>query len=148
MADNIGYTPGTGATIAADEIAGILHQRIKIGIGENGTATDVSEANPMPVMAVGDLLEALQSMSFALESLTRTIGLAQVNPLNGNLYVDGSRVTQPISGNIGTVSTVSTVSTVATVTNMSQLGGQNANSLIPAFERNAADNLLNFITIT
>ena len=139
MADNIGYTPGTGATIAADEIAGILHQRIKIGIGENGTATDVSEANPMPVKAVGDLLEALQSMSFALESLTRTIGLAQVNPVNGNLYVDGSRVTQPVSGNI---------STVTTVNNMSQLGGQNANSLIPAFERNAADNLLNFITIT
>jgi hypothetical protein len=139
MADNIGYTPGTGATIAADEIAGILHQRIKIGIGENGTATDVSEANPMPVMAVGDLLEALQSMSFALESLTRTIGLAQVNAVNGNLYVDGSRVTQPVSGNL---------STVTTVTNMSQLGGQNANSLIPALERNAADNLLNFITIT
>ena len=142
MADNIGYTPGTGATIAADEIAGVLHQRIKIGIGGDGTATDVSEANPMPVMAVGDLLEALQSMSFALESLTRTIGLAQVNAVNGNLYVDGSRVTQPISGSI------STVTTVTTVNNMSQLGGQNANSLIPAFERNAADNLLNFITIT
>ena len=142
MADNIGYTPGTGATIAADEIAGVLHQRIKIGIGADGTATDVSQANPMPVMAVGDLLEALQSMSFALESLTRTIGLAQVNAVNGNLYVDGSRVTQPISGSI------STVTTVTTVTNMSQLGGQNANSLIPALERNAADNLLNFITIT
>ena len=142
MADNIGYTPGTGATIAADEIAGVLHQRIKIGIGADGTATDVSQANPMPVMAVGDLLEALQSMSFALESLTRTIGLAQVNAVNGNLYVDGSRVTQPISGSI------STVTTVTTVNNMSQLGGQNANSLIPAFERNAADNLLNFITIT
>jgi hypothetical protein len=142
MADNIGYTPGSGATIAADEIAGVLHQRIKIGIGGDGTATDVSEANPMPVMAVGDLLEALQSMSFALESLTRTIGLAQVNAVNGNLYVDGSRVTQPVSGNL------STVTTVTTVTNMSQLGGQNANSLIPALERNAADNLLNFITIT
>lgn len=142
MADNIGYTPGSGATIAADEIAGVLHQRIKIGIGEDGTATDVSQANPMPVMAVGDLLEAIQSMSFALESLTRTIGLAQVNAVNGSLYVDGSRATQPVSGNI------STVSTVTTVTNMSQLGGQNANSLIPAFERNAADNLLNFITIT
>jgi hypothetical protein len=142
MADNIGYTPGSGATIAADEIAGVLHQRIKIGIGGDGTATDVSEANPMPVMAVGDLLEALQSMSFALESLTRTIGLAQVNAVNGNLYVDGSRVTQPVSGNL------STVTTVTTVTNMSQLGGQNANSLIPALERNAAYNLLNFITIT
>lgn len=49
MPDNIGYTPGTGATVAADDIGGVLHQRIKIGIGEDGVATDVSAANPMPV---------------------------------------------------------------------------------------------------
>ena len=36
MADNVGYTPGTGATVAADEIAGVLHQRVKIGIGTDG----------------------------------------------------------------------------------------------------------------
>jgi hypothetical protein len=49
MADNVGYTPGTGATVAADEIAGVLHQRVKIGIGTDGSATDVSSSNPMPV---------------------------------------------------------------------------------------------------
>jgi len=49
MAGNVGYTPGTGATVAADEIAGVLHQRIKIGIGTDGSATDVSSSNPMPV---------------------------------------------------------------------------------------------------
>ena len=31
--DNVGYTPGAGATIAADEIGGVLHQRVKIGVG-------------------------------------------------------------------------------------------------------------------
>ena len=51
MADNVGYTPGVGATVAADEIAGVLHQRVKIGIGADGSATDVSAANPMPVTA-------------------------------------------------------------------------------------------------
>ena len=49
MADNVGYTPGTGATIAADEIAGVLHQRVKLGIGDDGVAVDVSATNPMPV---------------------------------------------------------------------------------------------------
>lgn len=51
MADNVGYTPGVGATVAADEISGVLHQRVKIGIGADGSATDVSAANPMPITA-------------------------------------------------------------------------------------------------
>jgi hypothetical protein len=51
MADNVGYTPGTGATVAADDIGGVLHQRIKIGVGADGTAVDVSSANPMPITA-------------------------------------------------------------------------------------------------
>jgi len=49
MADNVGYTPGEGATVAADDIGGVLHQRVKVGIGADGVAVDVSDANPMPV---------------------------------------------------------------------------------------------------
>ena len=51
MADNVGYTPGSGATVAADDIAGVLYQRVKIGVGADGSATDVSTANPMPIAA-------------------------------------------------------------------------------------------------
>jgi hypothetical protein len=51
MADNVGYTPGVGATVAADDIGGVLHQRVKIGVGADGVATDVSTANPMPITA-------------------------------------------------------------------------------------------------
>jgi hypothetical protein len=40
MADNVDITPGTGATIAADEISGTLHQRVKISVGGNGSAAD------------------------------------------------------------------------------------------------------------
>jgi hypothetical protein len=49
MVDNVGYTPGTGATIAADDIGGVLHQRVKLGVGGDGVAVDVSAANPLPV---------------------------------------------------------------------------------------------------
>lgn len=41
MTDNIQITPGTGATIAADDIGGgVLVQRVKIGLGADGTAVD------------------------------------------------------------------------------------------------------------
>jgi len=50
MADNVGYTPGAGATIASDDIGGVQYQRVKIGVGADGSATDVSSANPMPVV--------------------------------------------------------------------------------------------------
>ena len=36
MADNVGYTPGIGATVAADDIGGNLHQRIKFTLGSDG----------------------------------------------------------------------------------------------------------------
>lgn len=50
MADNVGYTPGTGAEIAADDISGVLYQRMKLTLGDNNTNDgDVSTANPMPV---------------------------------------------------------------------------------------------------
>jgi hypothetical protein len=89
-----------------------------------------------------ELIQAIQAMRMGIQSLNRTIGLAQVNPVNGNLFVDGSRVTQPVSGSL------STVSTVTTVTNMAQLGGQNANSAIISLERNTADNLRRNINVT
>ncbi|MBA3841052.1 MAG: hypothetical protein H0X39_00255 [Actinobacteria bacterium] len=53
MADNVVIpTTGTGdatPTIAADDIAGVKHQRVKISVGADGSATDLSSANPMPV---------------------------------------------------------------------------------------------------
>jgi len=42
MADNIGYTPGSGATVAADEVGGALHQRVKLSIGADGAAADLA----------------------------------------------------------------------------------------------------------
>jgi hypothetical protein len=50
VADNVGYTPGSGATVAADDVSGALHQRIKLTLGADGVSDgDVSASNPMPV---------------------------------------------------------------------------------------------------
>ncbi len=142
MPDNVAYTPGAGATIAADEIAGVLYQRVKPVTGVDGVASDVSQQNPMPIAAYGELLEAIEAMRMAIHSLTRTIGLSQTNATNGSLYVDGSRATQPVSGSLSSVSQVSLVA------NTQQVGGQNANSFVPSFERMTADNLRRNIVTT
>lgn len=49
MADNISITAGSGTTIAADDIGGVLHQRVKLSQGADGAAVDVSSAAPLNV---------------------------------------------------------------------------------------------------
>lgn len=49
MADNIAITAGSGTTIAADDIGSVLHQRVKLSQGADGSATDVSSAAPLNV---------------------------------------------------------------------------------------------------
>jgi hypothetical protein len=144
MADNVGYTPGTGATISADEIAGILFQRIKLTLGADGVNDgDVSASNPMPVAVYGELTDAIEAMRMAIQSLNRTIGMAQVNPLTGRMLVDGAGVTQPVSG------TVSAAQSGAwNITNLATIGGVAANSEVQSFERIAADGLRRNIIVT
>lgn len=51
MADNVAITAGTGTTIAADDISGVLVQRVKTTWGPDGTMndTDVASGKPLPV---------------------------------------------------------------------------------------------------
>lgn len=53
MADNVDFTPGSGATGATDEIGGVHYPRTKLVWGANGTATDASAAAPLPVVQTG-----------------------------------------------------------------------------------------------
>jgi hypothetical protein len=142
MADNVAYTPGAGATIAADDIGGVLYQRVKVTHGVDGVAHETSDSNPYPIKAMGELIEAIEAMRMAIQSLNRTVGMAQVNPLTGRMLVDGAGVTQPVTG------TITAVTTVSTVSNLAQVGGQSANSQIPSFERMTADNLRRNISVT
>lgn len=42
MADNFPFTGGSGLIGAADDVSGVLYQRVKIAVGADGTATDAS----------------------------------------------------------------------------------------------------------
>jgi hypothetical protein len=143
MADNVGYTPGSGATIAADDIGGILFQRVKPVWGVDGVAQDVNETTPLPVTATQELMQAIEAMRMAIHALTRTIGLAQVNPLTGSMFVDGSRVTQTVNGTVNAAQ-----SGTWNITNLATIGGVAANSQVQSFERMTADNLRRNINVT
>jgi hypothetical protein len=138
MADNVGYTPGTGATVAADEIGGVLHQRIKLGIGDDGVAVDVSEANPMPVtLTQGEVVEALEAMRMAIQSLTRSVGQAMPDTA-GRLRVNVEAFS----------ATIAAITTLTTLTNQTQVGGNPAFEQIPALMRLGADSLRRNVSVT
>jgi len=143
MPDNVGYTPGVGATIAADDIGGILYQKVKMIHGADGIAHETADGNPLPVTATQELMQAIEAMRMAIQALTRTIGMAQVNPLTGRMLVDPSGVTSPVSGTVSANQTGTW-----NITNLATIGGQAANSQIPSFERNTADNLRRNINVT
>jgi hypothetical protein len=143
MPDNVGYTPGSGEIIATDDIAGVHYQRVKPVWGTDGVAQDVNNTTPLPVTGAQELMEAIEAMRQAIHSLTRTIGLAQVNPLTGSLFVDGSRATQPISGTIS-----ANQGGTWNITNLATIGGVAANSQVQSFERMTADNLRRNINVT
>jgi len=157
MADNIGYTPGAGATIAADDIGGVLHQRVKIGIGADGAATDISTSNPMPITAPnaitttesGELVEAIQALRMAINTLTKTVGFALPNTL-GQPIIEARQAT---AGNLNaTVSITGTpsvnVTTLTTLSNQTNIGGFNAADKIPALMCAAAQGLRRNISVT
>lgn len=54
MADNVQLNPGAGGSVvAADDIGGVVFQRVKVVHGADGTNDgDVSRTNPLPVLAM------------------------------------------------------------------------------------------------
>jgi hypothetical protein len=143
MADNVGYTPGSGETIATDDIAGVQYQRVKPVWGVDGVANDVNATTPLPVEVIGELTEAIEAMRMAIVSLTRSVGLAQVNPLTGRLLVDQSALTQTVSGTVS-----ANQNGTWNITNLTQVGGANAAIVPLSLERGTADNLRRNINVT
>jgi hypothetical protein len=74
VADNVAITPGSGATVAADEISSVLYQRVKISEGADGSATDVSSANPLPVRGAWTTLTASPTVTAGAYSANDAVG--------------------------------------------------------------------------
>ena len=147
MADNIGYTPGAGAIIAADDVGGALLQRIKVVVGADGVNDgDVSLANPMPIQGVGELVEQLAAIRMLLQSLTRSVGQAMPDAF-GRLLVNVATGTVAVSS-LPTLAAVTTLTTLTTLSNQTQIGGLPATEQIPSLMRLGADSLRRNIVVT
>lgn len=99
MADNVGYTPGSGAVIAADDVGGVLWQRIKVGVGADNSATDVSDSNPMPIKGMdpstttsfGPITAADTVLFAALDTANETSIQIQLSGLwDGSIFLQAS----------------------------------------------------------
>jgi len=78
MADNVGYTPGSGATIAADDIGGALYQRVKMIHGADGIAHETADGNPLPVY----LRDSAATTSFGPITSSNTVLFSAVEMSN------------------------------------------------------------------
>jgi hypothetical protein len=149
MADNVGITPGSGATAASDDIGGVQFQRIKLVHGADGVNDgDVSSANGLPVKGVGELVEAIEAMRMAVQSLVSTIGMALPNAQGFPIM----EVRQATAANMNVTATVSGTVTsnigTGSLANQTQMGGFAANDQIPALMHLQADSLRRNITVT
>ena len=116
MADNLSVTQGSGTTIAADDISGVLHQRVKISQGADGVGVDVSSAAPLQVT------------------------LANTGANATAVKVDGSAVTQPVSGTV-------TITPSGTQTVSGTVAVSTINSVAPAFGTGTRDATVQRVTI-
>lgn len=125
MSDNVGYTPGSGATVAADNVGGVLYQRVKLALGADGAASDVSVTNPLPIEGEGELIEVLQSIRMMLNILVGSIGGAFANSDGELRVVTGvANVSNVAVSNI-TQGAITSVGTVTTLTQLMQFGSYN-----------------------
>ncbi len=158
MPDNVGYTPGVGSKVAARDVTysgeAALAQAVGLvtfaGADDAKTATDVSEANPLPVAAYGELIEAVEAMRMAINSLTKTIGYALPN-LQGQPIFEARQATAA-NLNVTASGTVTANQggtwNITTLTNQSQIGGFAANDEIPALMHLQVDGLRRNISVT
>ena len=103
MADNIVLNTNstTGATLAADEISSVHHQRVKVQYGTDGSATDVSDTNPLPVDDAGGSLTidnaalavtggGVEASALRVTLASDSTGVVSVDDNGGALTVDGT----------------------------------------------------------
>lgn len=128
MTDDLGYTPGSGASVATDNVGGKHYQRMKIVTGADGEVTgDVSTANPLPTSDayVYDVLLRLLNMTRYPQGYDTTL-----NRTRGTVIVE--------SGTIGSATIASgTITTVTTVTGITNLGNYGATQAQDAWNRSA-----------
>ncbi len=93
MADNVLFQDDNPATaprdtlVAADEIEGVIYQRMKVVVGDDGINDgDVSSKNPLPIAIEGDAVQLLSGVLKELKKMNLNMAIITDN------YIDNSEV--------------------------------------------------------
>ena len=93
--------------MAADEIGGVKHLKVKMEFGADNTATEVSAANPLPVdigTAAVNINISSGNMNFSMTSGMVSVLSGKVTVLSGEIHVMSGHVNSYItSGNMNAV---------------------------------------------
>lgn len=108
------------------------------GADDAKTVLDVGPNNPLPVTAYGELVEAVQALYLAVDSLCRSIGYALPNALGQPIF----EARQAAPGNLQVTASLAGNQTLTTLTNQAQIGGFAANDQVFALMRMAEDGLI------
>ncbi len=147
MADNVAITAGTGTTIAADDVGGALHQRVKATWGPDGTGNDIDIATgkPLPVQLRGsDGTDRSNLLPISAASLPLPTG-ASTSAKQPALGTAGTASTDVITVQgiaSGTVLPVSATlkTTFGTATAFTKTNANIAASVTAGWKSNAIDN--------
>jgi len=101
MADNVAFTPGSGATGATDDIGGVHYPRVKIALGADGSAVDA-------VAGAGAVSTAVQRVTLASDDPAVTALQILDNAISGSeMQVDVVAALPAGTNNIGDVDVLS-----------------------------------------
>lgn len=102
MADNVAVTPGTGATIATDDVSGVQYQRVKLDGGGDGAST--------PILAGGGVEADAIRVTIASDST----GMVSVDDNGASLTVDDGGSTLSVDDGGGSLTVDGTVAVSGT----------------------------------
>lgn len=150
MAENVQITQGSGTTIAADDIGGVLHQRVKLSQGADGVGVDVSAAAPLQV--------SIANTGTNATPVVVDLGANNDVTVTGSVAVTGTfyQATQPVSvasvpshdvTNAGTFSVQNTAATPAGTNNIGDVDVLTINGVAPAFGTGARGATVQRVTI-
>lgn len=152
MADNVFYTdPGSGTTLATDDVAGVHYQKCKLVDGTADSTTAIASGNGTATNALRVTLASDTTGVVGLAAGTNAVGklaandgvdIGDVTINNASLAVTGTfwQATQPVSGTV-------TANLAAGTNNIGDVDVLTVNGVAPAFGSGVRGSTVQRVTI-